>query len=253
MSPDAIPIVFEDEGSGQRALVFVHGWSCDRSYWSEQMAAFARSYRVVAVDLPGHGESGFGRASWTMPAYGGDVAAVVERLQLEDVVLVGHSMGGDVIIEAALRLGDRVRGLVWVDVYRSLNDSDGAEDVETFVGRFRADFAGEVERFVRDFFLPTSDPALIERIVADMKSAPPDVALDELRHAMTNEGAAIAGLRKLGTPAVAINPDYRPTDKASLLRYGVRPVIMSGVGHMLMLEEPERFNQILGSVVAGFA
>ena len=59
MSPDGIPIVFEDEGSDQRALVFVHGWSCDRSYWSEQMAAFAQIYRVVAVDLPGQGQSGF--------------------------------------------------------------------------------------------------------------------------------------------------------------------------------------------------
>jgi len=253
MSSDDIPIAFEVDGSGARALVFVHGWSCDRSYWAEQMPVFAPRYRVVSIDLAGHGESGVGRSSWTMPLYGDDVAAVVKRLGLEDVVLIGHSMGGDVIVEAALRLGDRVRGLVWVDVYRSLNEPDGTEDFEGFLSKVRGDFVAEVQRFVRGFFLPTSDPALIERVVADMSSAPREIALDAMRHAITNEGPAIAGLRKLSAPVVAINPDYKPTDEASMLRFGVRPVIMSGVGHMLMLEKPKRFNEILGDVVAGFA
>jgi pimeloyl-ACP methyl ester carboxylesterase len=253
MSPDGIPIVFDVDGAGDRTLVFVHGWSCDRSYWAQQIPALAPRYRVVAIDLAGHGESGVARPSWTMPAYGGDVAAVVEQLGLTDVVLIGHSMGGDVVVEAALRLGDRVHGLVWVDVYRSLSESIGTDDVEVFLAGFRRDFVGEVQQFVRGFFLPTSDPALIERVVADMSSAPRDIALDEMRHAIMNEGPAIAGLRTLRAPIVAINPGYRPTDEASLLRFGVRAVIIPDVGHMLMLEDPERFNATLGEVVAGFA
>ena len=61
-SPDGIPIAFEVDGSGDHALVFVHGWSCDRSYWAKQLPAFETRYRVVAMDLAGHGESGSGRA-----------------------------------------------------------------------------------------------------------------------------------------------------------------------------------------------
>ena len=104
-----------------------------------------------------------------MPAFGGDVASVIERLGLDDLVLIGHSMGGDVIVEAALRLGHRVRGLVWVDVYPSLGVPGDADNVEAFLRALRADFDGEVRRFVRSFFLPTSDPALVEWVVAECR------------------------------------------------------------------------------------
>jgi pimeloyl-ACP methyl ester carboxylesterase len=109
-SRDGIPLTFEVHGSGTPALVFVHGWSCDRGYWSGQLAAFSDRHQVVAVDLAGHGESGGGRQTWTMAAFGDDVVAVVEQLGLGELVLIGHSMGGDVIVEAALRLGERVLG-----------------------------------------------------------------------------------------------------------------------------------------------
>jgi pimeloyl-ACP methyl ester carboxylesterase len=106
---------------GVAQIVFVHGWACDRSYWRHQMDAFPGK-TVVAVDLAGHGDSGTGRGSWTMPAFGADVVAVMDDLHLDDVVLVGHSMGGDVILEAALVLGNPVledpdqfnRALAWI-------------------------------------------------------------------------------------------------------------------------------------------
>lgn len=122
-------------------LVFVHGWSCDRTYWNGQVGYFADRHQVVAVDLAGHGESGLGRPAWTMPEFGNDVVAVADQLGLSDMVLIGHSMGGDVIVEAALRLGDRVIGLVWVDVYRTLREEADPEDaVEEFLRPFHTDF-----------------------------------------------------------------------------------------------------------------
>ena len=77
-STDGIPLSYEVHGTGLPALVFVHGWSCDRTYWSKQLDHFAQKYQVVALDLAGHGESGFGREAWTMSAFGSDVVAVVE-------------------------------------------------------------------------------------------------------------------------------------------------------------------------------
>ena len=112
-SRDGIPLVFEVHGAGAPAVVLVHGWSCDRSYWNGQVRPLAARYRTVTVDLAGHGESGSGRRALTMAAFGEDVVTVVEQLGADQVVLVGHSMGGDVIVEAALGLGDRVAGLVW--------------------------------------------------------------------------------------------------------------------------------------------
>ena len=252
-SPDGIPIRFDEDGAGVPAIVFVHGWSCNRTHWAAQMRSFAARHRVVAVDLAGHGKSGAGRSAWTMPAFGADVAAVVADLGLDDVVLVGQSMGGDVVVEAGLLLGDRVRGLVWVDTYSELGDPRTAAELDAFVGQFRSDFKGQVDAFVRDeLFLPHSDPVLVERVASGMSSAPPEIALHALHHAVSNDGPILDGLKRLTAPVVAINPDFQPTDEASMRRHGVEPVIMPGVAHFPMLEAPDAFDRVLAGVIAGF-
>lgn len=250
-SRDGIPIAYQASGSGDPAIVFVHGWSCDRSYWRHQVPAFETAHRVVAIDLAGHGDSGGGRASWTVPAFGADVAAVVDALDLEDVVLVGHSMGGDVAVEAALTLGDRVRAVVWVDTYHRLTEPETQEAVEAFLEPFRTDFVGATRTLVGRVFPSTASAELIEAIATDMSSAPPEVAVDALRHAFSNEGPVMAALPNLTVPVVAINPDYRPTNVESLRRYGVETVIASGVGHFLMLEDAPQFNGLLAEVLRG--
>src|SRR5262245_55599495 len=171
-SEDGIRIRFDARGEGDRALVFVHGWSCDRSYWRHQVGPFAKAYRVVAIDLPGHGESGDGRRSWTMTSFGEDLAAVVNHLGLQQVVLIGHSMGGDVVVEAALRLGERVAGLVWVDTYHKLTVPESEEEVQAFLAPFRQDFVQATGSLVHRMFPPGAAPDLVEAIATDMSSAP---------------------------------------------------------------------------------
>jgi pimeloyl-ACP methyl ester carboxylesterase len=251
-SRDGIPVAFEVRGVGTPSLVLVHGWSCDRRYWRGQVGPLAARYQTVAVDLAGHGESGVGRRAWTMAAFGEDVVAVVEQLGLGEVVLVGHSMGGDVIVEAALRLGDRVAGLVWVDAYSFLGEPMTGAEVEAFVAPFREDFAGATRALVRRLFTPDADAELVEWVAADMSAAPPELAIDALERAVSNERGIVAGLRELTAPVVAINPDARPTDTEALRRHGVGTVLVSGVGHFLMLEDPDRFNRLLGEVIEGF-
>jgi pimeloyl-ACP methyl ester carboxylesterase len=249
LSPDGVDIRYEVTGTGEPPLVFVHGWSCDRSYWRGQVGHFAREHRVVTIDLAGHGESGGDREAWTMPAFGDDVVAVVEKLRLEDVVLIGHSMGGDVIVETALRLRRRVAALVWVDVYSKLGGS-GHRDADEFMEPFRRDFVTATRDFVRTRLCEgASDAELVEWIAADMSSAPREIALDAMRHVITNEDAILSGLRELDVPFFAINPDHRPTDAESLRRHGVEPVVMSGVAHFLMLEDPAGFNRLLREVL----
>jgi pimeloyl-ACP methyl ester carboxylesterase len=251
VSADGLPVRYEVRGDGAPALVFVHGWSCDRRYWDGQIDHFADRHRVVAVDLAGHGESGVGRPVWTMPSFGEDVVAVVEQLGLRDLVMVGHSMGGDVIAEAAVRLPGRVRGLVWVDVYRSLGRFASAEDVAAFMAPFRTDFVPTTRAFVRRMFGPGCAPDLVEWVANDMAAAPPAVALDAMKHALSNEGDVIAAIRKAAVPVVAINSDSKPIDAASLERHGVTAVSMSG-GHFLMLEDPDSFNRLLADTIEEF-
>lgn len=250
LSADGIPVSFEVAGSADRALVFVHGWSCDRRYWRYQLPAFSDAYRVVCLDLAGHGRSGQGRRSWTMPSFGADVVAVADGLGLKDIVLIGHSMGGDVVVEAALSLGGRVSGIVWVDAYRRLAEPETADQVDAFLEPFGRDFAATTRALVRGMFPAAADQRLVKQISEAMSAAPPEIAFDALRHAFTNEGPVMAALPKLRVPVFAINPDYRPSDATSLGRYGIECVIASGVGHFLMLEDPEQFNRLLAGVLA---
>jgi pimeloyl-ACP methyl ester carboxylesterase len=248
-SDDGVAIVYETHGVGPRALVFVHGWSCDRGYWRGQLNHFAREHQVVAIDLAGHGESGAERTDWTIEAFGSDVAAVVQKLGLDAVILIGHSMGGDVILEAARRLRGRVRALIWVDTYQELDHPSSPEAIDRFTTSFRADFVNTTRAFVRGLFRADSDPALVERVASDMSASPPEVAVPSLDSAMKYGREVPRVLRELRLPVVAINPDYKSVDEASLLRHGVKTVVMPGVSHFLPLEDPERFNRLLGSAV----
>jgi pimeloyl-ACP methyl ester carboxylesterase len=248
-SPDGIPSAYEARGEGTPALVFVHGWSCDRTYWAGRLERFSTRFRVVAVDLAGHGESGLGRKEWTMAAFGGDVAAVVEKLGLRRVILIGHSMGGDVIAEAARRLPGRVAGLVWADTYRQLGAGRSPEQVQAFAAPFRTNFVETTRAFVRGMFPPTADRSLVERVAADMSSAPPTVAVSALENAFSYSREMPRTLQELKLPVIAINPDNGPTDVGSMERYGVKVVIMPGVGHFLHMEDPARFNRLLRTAV----
>jgi pimeloyl-ACP methyl ester carboxylesterase len=252
-SQDGVPLAFEVHGAGAPTLVFVHGWSCDRHYWRGQIRALAARYQTVAVDLAGHGESGVGRRAWTMAAFGEDVVAVAEQLGLGELVLIGHSMGGDVIVEAALRLGDRVAGLVWVDTYSTLGEPQTDEELEAFLVPFREDFGTATRALVGRLFTADADAKLVEWVAADMSAAPPELAIDALQHAVGNEPGILAGLHELTAPVVAINPDDRPTDTEALRRHGVKTRLLSGVGHFLMLEDPDRFNRLLGEVIEEFS
>jgi pimeloyl-ACP methyl ester carboxylesterase len=252
-APDGTPIAFESHGTGDPALVLVHGWSCDRSYWKEQVAPFSRDFRVVTVDVAGHGESGVGRHAWTIASFGADVAAVVEGLGLERVILVGHSMGGDVILEAARRLRGRVLGLVWVDAYRGLGEPKTPERIQAFQAPFRANFVEATRAFVHRMFPESAPASLVEFIAEDMSSAPPEIALHALEAAISFDREIPSALAELKLPLVAINPDAPSTDIPSMERHGIEVVCMSGVGHFPMLEDPDRFNTVFREVIARLA
>ena len=252
-SADGVPIAYEVHGKGSPALVLIHCWCCDRGYWKEQVDALSAQYQLVLVDLAGHGESGLGRKDYTMASFGADVAAVVDSLGLEQVVLVGHSMGSDVAVEAAKLLRGKVTGMVWIDQHTSLDESITDEQIESFLAGFRKDFRGATNSFIRGMFLPGSDPKLVERVAKDMSSAPPAVGLSAMANNLRSFGNLTAALDELKLPVVAINADRRPTDHASLAKHGVKAFVIPDSDHFVLLEDPVRFNRSLEVVVRGFA
>lgn len=244
-SLDGMRLAFEVHGTGTPSLVLVHGWSCDRSYWKGQVGSLARSFQVVTLDLAGHGDSGQARVDWTIEAFGADVVAVADELGLESMILVGHSMGGEVVLEAARRLVGRVAGLVWLDTYQQLASFRSPQQVEERLAPFRADFGGTTEAFVRSLFHPKADPSLVRRVAERMAVARPEIALAALESDWSFGPRAVAILKELELPVIAINPEVPLTDLESLRRHGVDVLLMPGVGHFPMMEDPERLNDLL--------
>jgi len=251
-SNDGNPVAFEVHGEGEPSVVLVHGWSCDRSYWDLQLRPLSVAQAVVAIDLVGHGESGSHRCDWTIAAFAGDVAAVVLQLGLHDVILVGHSMGADVVLEAARLLPGLVLGLVWIDQYTRLTGFMSESAVDDRVAPFRADFEGTTRAFVRRLFSDQASSALVDRVSKQMACAQPRIAIPSLAATWHHAQSVPGILAELGLPVVAINAVDPMADHDSLTRAGVRVHTMPRVGHFPMLEEPVEFNALLARVIEQF-
>ena len=249
-SGDGIPISSSVRGRGEPAIVFVHCWNCDRHFWDSQMAEFGKTHRVVAIDLPGHGESGSGRREWTVEAFGDDVKTVVDRIGAKRVVLVGSSMGGPIVLEAARRLPDRVAGIVPVDSLLDFDYHMKPEEIEGAMTAMRKDYKGETTKFITEkLFAPSTSPAVRKRVLAIGPSAPAERSLAIVRAVLTYD--PLPALAEIHAPIRAINGDKYPTNIEGNRRHyrDFDAAIMKGTGHFLMIEDPKRFNALLADAL----
>lgn len=250
LSADNVPIAYAVYGPvTDPAVVFVHGWSCDSRYWHNQIPYFSKKYRVITVDLAGHGNSGFGRKVYTTEAFGQDVAAVLRQLDVKRAVLVGHSMGGEVILYAAKISPERVIGLVGVDTLEDLGMVYPDEVKNSIYEPIAADFVPEVQKFVRTMFPANADKALVEAVARDMSSAPQDVALSSMKEYFKVSDPEL--IKDLKVPLKSVNADLWPTNvegnKKLVLSYEM--ALMKGHGHFIMLEDPSQFNALLEQMI----
>jgi pimeloyl-ACP methyl ester carboxylesterase len=252
-SRDGTPISYEVQGAGEPTLVFVHGWCCDARYWREQVPYFSKRHRVVTLDLAGHGHSGMTRSGYTMSAFGEDVRAVTEATGAECVILLGHSMGGSVIAEAARLMPDRVVGLIGVDTLENIEYPMSSEELAKMLAPLEKDFGAGAREFVKQMVSPSTNSEIREWILADISAAPPTVALSALSCMMsqyiTKEAAKI--FHEIRVPVVSVNGDLWPIDYAANRRHmaSFDAIVLKGADHFLMLDRPDEFNLTLDKAI----
>jgi pimeloyl-ACP methyl ester carboxylesterase len=247
---DGVPIHYSVQGKGEPALVFIHCWACSRRFWDNQVTEFSKTNRVVTIDLPGHGESGQGRKNWSVESFGDDVKAVVTKLGLKRVVLVGSSMGGPIALEATKRMPDRVVAIVPVDTLHNVEVKVPPEQIEAVLKQLQADYKTATTGFLNQYFFSATTPAAVKQLVINTAiSRPPDVTLPIIKAALNYDSAA--ALREVKVPVRAINADRVPTDVEVNRKYAPQfdAVIIKGTGHYPMLEDPARFNQMLAEIL----
>ena len=247
---DGVSIAYDVRGAGEPTLVFIHGWCCNRSFWKNQLDAFARDHQVVSLDLPGHGASGSDRSAWSIRGLGADVQAVVEAAGSSRVVLVGHSLGGPVALEAARLLPGRVVAVIAIDTLQDVDFVYPPEAVEQMAARFERDFTGTMTQAVRSMFSETSDPALVEWVMTSSVGANHDAAVAIMRGYTTFDMKQ--ALSEAKVPVRCLNALPRdeeggvPTNVERNRQFGdFDAVMLEGVGHFPMLEQPDSFNEKL--------
>ncbi|HHJ14464.1 MAG TPA: alpha/beta hydrolase [Gammaproteobacteria bacterium] len=247
-SADGSPVVYGVRGQGEPTLVFVHCWTCNHTFWDRQIDHFAGDHRVIWLDLAGHGESGSRRQHYTMQAFGQDVAAVIRQLDARKVILVGHSMGGPVAVEAAKQLGDRVIGIVGVDTfYTPFEYPSSAEAIAAFVKPFETDFHGSTDKMLHSMFTPQADPAVVDAIVKKFSNADPEVGISAMYELFAwSAHQKAADLQRFSS--ILYNINAAPTGKEPAANTHV--VMVPGVGHFVAQVKPAAFNQALEGVIA---
>ena len=253
LSKDGTPISYEIYGAGEPTLVFVHGWSCDARYWRAQVPYFSKKHRVVVLDLAGHGHSGMTRTQYTMGAFGEDVRAVTEATGSRSVILIGHSMGGSVIAEAARLMPNRVIGLIGIDTLENIEYPMTREELKKMIAPLEKDFRTGSRQFVGEMISPQTDPQLREWILSDISAAPPAVALSAMNEMMTQyiTGEAAKVFEKIRIPVITVNGDLWPINYEANRRhmFSYDAIVLKKADHFLMMDRPEEFNRALEKAI----
>jgi len=253
ISDQGVGIAYNDSGKGDTTLLFVHGWGINRSYWSNQARLFSKKYRVVTIDLPGFGESGKNRTVWNTQAYGRDMDSVMSQLNLKNVVVIGHSMAGHIIVQAAINEPGKVIGMVGVDNYKNVGYVQTQQDKKEYAAAMNKlqhhfkQFA--TEWFNGQLFYKTTAEGIKKRIINDVTKADSVIATAAIADDGFDEVKKLAASKKT---LYLINSDYRPTDTLGLIKNHIpfKIYYIHATGHFPMVEKPNEFNAALSDVLA---
>jgi pimeloyl-ACP methyl ester carboxylesterase len=248
---DGVTLWHEEHGSGDPAIVFIHGYACDHTQFDHQVARFSPRHRTLAVDLRGFGRSDAPVQDYTMEGFADDVAWQARQAGLERAVFVGHSMGGVVAAMIGHRHPELVAGVVILDsaiVPRP-------ELVEVLMG-WSAVVSGddylENLRQVNDAFFEPTDPPAAKREVQGGLSGPQHVlisAADHLGRAVRDsvEGEPVTHPERWTFPALHVSASMQMNDvdrfKALCPHVLIGQTIGSGHYHQVVV--PEQVNAML--------
>lgn len=253
LSFDGERIAYNIAGKGNTSLIFIHGWSCDGRYWHNQIPIFSKKFHVITIDLAGHGHSSLNRQDYTMLSFANDVKAIIDRENIKRAILIGHSMGGAVIAEAAKLIPEKIIGIIGIDTLQNIAEQTPQTVIDEMVKNFETDFKVTAQNFVLEMFPKDTDQKLTNWVKEDMSSAPKEIALSAIRNYLNQyaNGEALKVFKNLDIPLISINARLWPTafeeNKKHIKNYQL--FYIEETGHFPMLEKPKEFNKILQKAI----
>lgn len=257
---DSTTISYTLCGKGDTTLLFIHGWGINKTYWDGQAQKFCDRYRVVTVDLPGFGSSGRNRARWDFDNYAKDINTVIESLGLKKVVLIGHSMSGDIVLAMSAKYPEKIAGIIGID---NLHEPGGPmteeekKQADEFFSTLTRSFDSVVNTSMKGIlFQPSTDTAVVSRVLHDIETSDRTIAISVLRSLAVTGQEEKQVMQQLHHKLYLINSDVLPVKADSLnkyCRYGFSLQTVHGTGHYPMIEKPDEFNAALERTLAGIS
>lgn len=251
-----VEINYLQKGQGDTTILFIHGWCIDGSYWEKQIEYFSEKYNVYAIDLPGFGKSKAERTNWTIEEYADDVSAFIDTMDLKNVVIIGHSMSGEIMLQTALTNNPKIAGVVGIDNFKLIDVVFTPEQIKQmtdFLPLLENDFKNSAPAYADIMlFHPETSIEVKERVKNDFAGSNPVIGYGTLMNLMNFSSTDAQKLEELNYKLYLINNDTLPTNEAGLKNHckkGYQVETISGTGHYPMIEKPAEFNQILEKVL----
>ncbi len=245
---DGYRVHYKSLGAGSTALVFIHCWTCDLTFWREQVPAFDGKVRMILLDLPGHGRSDKPEIPYTMELFARAVDAVLRDAGVSKAVLVGHSMGTPVARQFYRLHPEKTLGIIDVDGMLHVDFKPGQADVlaALYTG---ADWKEKQTKAVEGMFSPATTPAMKKKILGTMTAAPQYVVAGAFKGIFD---PAIWTDDPIRVPVLAIyvrsafrTPEYEAAVK-KVAPY-IQIVYVEDAGHFLQMEKPAVVNAALAA------
>lgn len=247
---EKVELFYKMEGKGDTTLFFIHGWNLDHTIWQSQTAEFLPFYRIVLPDMAGCGKSGNNRRHWTVESFAKDITTIINNAHLTNVILVAHSMGGEIAVDAALANPGRVIGIIGIDNLKNVGMTIMEEDkkgMQPYIKNFIKNYSGMAEGMAREFVL-SKDSAIVHKIVDSYKNADPSIAVPTLMNLYPRAADVKNKLPRLSFPMKFIMSANTPYDEEAFRKYcthGYKIVTVDSTGHFPMMERPIEFNRAL--------
>lgn len=249
---------YKVSGEGEKKLVFIHGWGCDMNTWAAQFGQFEDEVQMVFIDLPGYGKSSKPAVNYTMDLFAESIHAVLQKLSINDPILIGHSLGYPVSRQVIRNYPKLSPKLCIVDgVYFKIPTDSTSKIVykaqmDSFAGLFVGlNSAQSLNAFIQSLFVQTSPQHVKDYVDTTMKRVEAHVGHNTMLN-LIEEKIWQEDILAIPTLALYANIPELPADNEVYLRKlypNLTYQAVDGVGHFLMMENPKKFNEILAGFI----
>ena len=253
---DSTSINYTRKGTGETVLLFIHGWCINSTYWEKQQEYFSSKYETIALDLPGFGKSIAIRENWTIEEYSKDIIRFINHLELKNVILIGHSMAGEIVLETALTNHPSIKGIIGIDNFKMIDVQFTAEQIEQmngFMKMLENDFANMAPAYAERFLLsPATDESVAKRIKSDFANADAKIGFLSFSNYVAYTLNESDKLRNLNYKLHLLNSNYTPTNIQGLeknCKNSFEVYEMQASSHYPMIENHIEFNRQLQKII----